>query len=36
MTYAAIYVTPIVLIFAVLQSRIVGGVTAGASKQEMV
>ena len=32
MTYAAIYVTPILLIFAVLQSRIVGGLTAGALK----
>lgn len=32
MTYAAIYVTPILLIFAALQSRIVGGLTAGALK----
>ncbi len=32
MTYAAIYVTPILVLFALLQTRIVGGLTAGALK----
>ena len=32
MTYAAIYVTPILVLFAFLQTRIVGGLTAGALK----
>jgi len=32
MTYAAIYVTPILIVFALLQRRIVSGLTAGALK----
>jgi multiple sugar transport system permease protein len=32
MTYAAIYVTPILIIFVLLQRRIVSGLTAGALK----
>ncbi|WP_225767604.1 carbohydrate ABC transporter permease [Inquilinus sp. Marseille-Q2685] len=32
MTYAAIYVTPILVVFALLQRRIVSGLTAGALK----
>jgi multiple sugar transport system permease protein len=32
MTYSAIYVTPILAIFVLLQRRIVSGLTAGALK----
>ena len=32
MTYAAIYVTPILIVFMLLQRRIVSGLTAGALK----
>ena len=32
MTYAAIYVTPILVVFVLLQRRIVSGLTSGALK----
>ena len=32
MTYSAIYVTPVLIIFVLLQRRIVSGLTAGALK----
>ena len=32
MTYSAIYVTPILIVFVLLQRRIVSGLTSGALK----